>query len=151
MSHAIRKAKTLITQNENVKKAKSLIVDNEGVKKAKQLVTVKRNENVETQYKSKLTICIEILCSLVSNGTMNITQMTHKLEMSKDSLTPHLELLTNRELVEERNLDTDETVYAVTERGVKVLKVVNPIIKEAHKIQMRDFETISNTLSGAGY
>ena len=149
MSHAIRKAKTLITQNENVKKAKSLIVDNEGVKKAKQLV--KRNENVETQYKSKLTICIEILCTLVSNGTMNITQMTHKLEMSKDSLTPHIELLTNRELVEERNVDNNETVYAVTERGIKVLKVVNPIIKEAHKIQMRDFEAISNTLSGAGY
>lgn len=136
MSHAIRKAK-------------SFIVQNEGVRKAKQLIT--RKENVESQYKSKLTICIEILCNLVSNGPMKLTQLRHKLEMSEDSLMPHLELLANRGLIEKRNLGENETIYAVTERGIKVLKVVNPIIKEAHKIQIRDFEVISNTLSGAGY
>ena len=43
-----------------------------------------------------------------------------------------------------------EVVYVGTERGLKVLKVINPIVKEAHKIQMRNFELISNTLSEAG-
>jgi hypothetical protein len=39
----------------------------------------------------------------------------------------------------------------VTERGLKVLKVVSPLIKEAHKLEMRNFEAISSVLSGAGY
>ena len=136
MSHAIKKAKLLITQSE-------------GVRKAKQLVT--RKENVENQYKSKLTICIEILCTLVSNSTVNLTQLTHKLEMSREHLIPHLKLLRDRGLIEKQILGENEIIYKVTDRGMKVLKVVSPIIKEAHKIQMRDFEAISNTLSGAGY
>ena len=149
MSHAIRKAKQLIIQNEGVRKAKTFITQNEGVKKAKQMATQK--ENVETQYKSKLTICIEILCTLVSNNTMNLTQLTHKLEMSREHLIPHLKLLRDRGLVEKQKTGENKIVYNVTDRGIKVLKVVSPIIKEAHKIQMRDFEAISNTLSGAGY
>jgi predicted transcriptional regulator len=132
-----------------IKKAKSLIVHNESVRKAKHLIT--RKENVENQYKSKLTICIEILCAIVSNGTMNLTQLTHNLEMTRERLIPHLRLLKNRGLIEKQILGENKIVYTVTERGIKVLKVVNPIIKQAHKIQMRDFETISNTLSGAGY
>jgi DNA-binding PadR family transcriptional regulator len=60
-------------------------------------------------------------------------------------------LLIDRGLVEQQNWGENEIVYAVTERGLKVLKVVSPIIREAHKIQIRDFEIISTTLSEAGY
>ena len=103
-----------------------------------------------TQHKSKLIICIEVLCTLVSNGPMKLPQLIDKFEMEESRLEPHLRLLWNRGLIEEEKFD-NETHYAVTERGITVLKVVSPLIREAHKLQMRNFEAISTVLSGAGY
>jgi predicted transcriptional regulator len=101
-------------------------------------------------YRSKLVVCIDILCSLVSNGPMNFTQLSHKIELDTIRLSPHLKLLIDRELIEQQTWNEKEIIYVITERGLKVLRVVNPIVKEAHKIQMRNFELISNTLSEAG-
>ena len=136
MAHAIRKAKTLIVQSESIKKAKSLITT--------------KPEIINRPYRSKLMVCIEILCTLVSNGPMKLTQLTPRVELDKARLIPHLKLLRNRGLIEKQNLGENKIYYAITDRGLKVLKVVSPIIREAHKIQMRNFEIISNTLSDAG-
>lgn len=136
MSHAIRKARWLILRKEIIKKARE---------------PAPRIERVEKPYRSKLMLCIEILCTLASKGPMNLTQMTHKVEMDKTRLIPHLRLLHNRGLVEKQNQGKHKMFYSITERGLKVLKVVNPIIREAHQIQIRNLEVISSTLSGAGY
>ena len=130
MSYAIRKARAPVVQKEN---------------------PVARKENDESHYRSKLVLCIEILCVLVSKGSMNLTQLTHKVQMDKSRLIPHLRLLHNRGLVEKQHLGEHKILYAVTDRGLKVLKVVSPIIREAQKIQIRNLEVISSTLSGAGY
>lgn len=127
---------------------------NDAISKARSLFTGKEMDE-ESQiedkgYRSKLVVCIDILCSLVSNGPMNFTQLSHKIELDTIRLSPHLKLLIDRELIEQQTWNENEIVYVVTERGLKVLKVVNPIVKEAHKIQMRNFELISNTLSEAG-
>jgi predicted transcriptional regulator len=119
------------------------------ISEAKSLII--RKESDEKLYRSKLMICIDILCSLVSNGSMKLIQLSHKVELDTIRLIPHLRLLIDRGLLEQQNLGEKGIFYVVTERGLKVLKVVSPIIKEAHKIQMRDFEIISNTLSEAGY
>lgn len=133
----IRKAKSLLVRKENVERAKSVLV---------------RKKSVERSDKSKLMICIEVLCILVSNGRpMTLTQLLDKFEMDECRLKPHLRLLWNRGLVEEENFGDNKIYYVVTERGLKVLNVISPIIREAHKIQMHEFELISNTLSGAGY
>ncbi|MHC3129047.1 MAG: winged helix-turn-helix transcriptional regulator [Candidatus Bathyarchaeota archaeon] len=158
MSHAISKAKSLILEKERktgkqmiyaISKAKSFIIRKEKVERDKSLLV--RKESVEMPYKSKLMICIEVLCTLVSNGPMKLTQLREKFEMDESRLKPHLRLLWNRGLVEEENFGDNTIYYVVTERGLKVLKVVSPLIREAQKIQMRDFEIISNTLSEAGY
>ena len=147
---AIRKAKSLLARKENVEKAKSIFTRKENDESVKSLLA--RKENVERQDKSKLMICIEVLCTLVSNGLpMSLTQLLDKLEMDQYSLKPNLRLLWNRGLVEIENFGDDNIYYVVTERGLKVLNVITPIIREAHKIQMREFEIFSNTLSGAGY
>jgi len=99
-------------------------------------------------YRSKLQTCIEILCALASNGPMKLTQMTHKVELDKPRLISHLSFLYDRGLVGEQNLDEDEKAYFVTER-VSVLKVVSPLIREAQRIKVRNFEAISSVLSGA--
>jgi predicted transcriptional regulator len=71
--------------------------------------------------------------------------------VDKSRLIPHLRLLYNRGLVEKQNQGEQKIYYVVTERGLKVLKVINPLIREAHKIQLRNLEVISSTLSGAGF
>ena len=119
------------------------------ISKAKSLIFGKKR--AEKPYRSKLVICIDILCTLVSNGPMKFIQLSHKVELDTIRLIPHLKLLIDRGLVEQQNWGENEIVYVVTERGLKVLRVINPIIRAAHKLQMRDFETISNTLSEAGY
>ena len=74
-----------------------------------------------------------------------------KFEIDKTRLTAHLRLLWDRGLIEEERFDDNQTYFLVTPRGKTVLKVVRPIIKEAHKIQMREYDYLSNTLEGAGY
>jgi predicted transcriptional regulator len=145
MSHTISKAKSLILGKEG-KTGKQTA---NATSKAKSLIS--RKEKDEKPYRSKLVICIDILCTLVSNGPMKFIQLSHKVELDTIRLIPHLRLLIDRGLVDQQNLDENEIVYVVTGRGKKVLKVISPIIREAHKIQIRDFETISNTLSEAGY
>ena len=102
-------------------------------------------------HRSKLQIYVEILCSLVSNGSMKLGQMTDEVELDENRLIPYLRLLKNRGLIEKQNLGENEILYVVTERGLKVLKVINPIIREAHKIQIRNFEAISSALSAANF
>ena len=128
---------------------------NDALSKARSLFTGKETGDEEKKiedkgYRSKLVVCIDILCSLIANGPMNYKQLSHKIELDTIRLSPHLKLLIDRELIKQQTENTNEIVYVVTERGLKVLKVINPIVKEAHKIQMRNFELISNTLSEAG-
>ncbi|MBT8171624.1 hypothetical protein KJN74_01970, partial [Candidatus Bathyarchaeota archaeon] len=84
-------------------------------------------------------------------GPMIFRKLTDKVELDTIRLIPHLKLLLNLDLIEQKPWDENELVYAITNKGMKVLTVVSPIIKEAHKISVRNFEIISNTLSDAGY
>ena len=89
--------------------------------------------------RSKLEICNDILWTLASNGPMKLTQLTTKVELSKTRLERHRRLLENRGLVESQKLGKDEIFYVTTERGLKVLKIMGSIIKEARKIQALQF------------
>ena len=100
-------------------------------------------------HKSKLQISVDILCSLSSNGPMNVTQIGHKVELDNFCLEGHLRFLYDRGLVGEQNLGEDEKGYFVTERGLSMLKVMGPLVNEAQRIQVRNFEVISSVLSEA--
>ena len=89
--------------------------------------------------RSKLKICMEVLCILASDGPMKLTQLTTKVELNKTRLRQHLRLLKNRNLVERQNLGENKIFYVVTERGLQVLKVIDPMIKEARKFQALQF------------
>lgn len=102
-------------------------------------------------HRSKLQICIEILCSLSSKGPIKLSQISEMVDLDKSRLIPYLRLLRNRDLIEKQNLGENKIFYSVTERGLKVLKVINPIIKEAYKIQIRNLEAISSILSAANF
>jgi predicted transcriptional regulator len=100
-------------------------------------------------HRSKLQICIEILCSLSSRGSIKLSEISDIVDLDKVRLIPYLRLLRNRNLIEKQNLGENKIFYVVTERGLKVLKVVDPIIKAAYKIQIRNLEVISSILSAA--
>ena len=91
-----------------------------------------RSEEVQ---RSKLEICNEILWTLASHGPMKLTQLTTKTELSKTRLERHMRLLKRRSLVERQRLGAGEIFYVATERGLKVLKIMGPIMKEAYRIQ----------------
>jgi predicted transcriptional regulator len=90
--------------------------------------------------KSKLERYIDILEILASARNFasqeptGLTQLIRKTGLSKSILKQRLIFLMQQNLVEEQNLGKDETFYAITERGLKVLYVVVPIIEEARKI-----------------
>lgn len=89
--------------------------------------------------RSKLKICNEILWVLASQGPMKLSKLMQKIELSKTRLEEHLRLLKRRSLIERQKLGEGEVFYVVTERGLKVLRVIGPIIAEARRIQALQF------------
>ena len=90
---------------------------------------------------------IEILCALVTHGPLKLAQLKGKVELDKPALVEVLNFLYEHCLVGEQNLNEAQKAFFVTERGMSVLKVVAPLIREAQKIQMQNFEMTSNALS----
>lgn len=90
--------------------------------------------------RSKLEMYVDILEILArarnfaSQGPMELTHLMRKAGLSQRVLKQRLNFLIQQNLVEEQNLSKDKNFYAITERGLKVLYVVVPIIEEARKI-----------------
>jgi predicted transcriptional regulator len=84
--------------------------------------------------RSKLEIHLDILKILASQGPMELTQLTQKTDLSQNLLRQHLDFLAQQNLVEEQKFSKTEVFYVITERGLRVLNVVVPIVAEARKI-----------------
>lgn len=84
--------------------------------------------------KSKLEMNTDILKILASQGPRRLTQLMDKTGLSQSVLKQYLDFLIQQNLVEKQNLGENKKFYTITERGLKVLKVVIPIIDEARKI-----------------
>jgi hypothetical protein len=82
---------------------------------------------------------------------MNLMWIKTKIQLDEDNLKKHLRLLWNRGLIEEQHFTDSQKYYVISERGLKILKIINPIIKQAHKIRISEFQTISSLLLKAGY
>ena len=85
--------------------------------------------------RSKLEVYVDILEILArarnfaSQELMDITQLMRKTSLSRRVLKQRLNFLMQQNLVGEQ-----KGFYAITERGLKVLYVIVPIIEEARKI-----------------
>ena len=85
--------------------------------------------------RSKLEVYVDILEILArarnfaSQEPMDITQLMRKTSLSRRVLKQRLNFLMQQNLVGEQ-----KGFYAITERGLKVLYVIVPIIEEARKI-----------------
>ena len=84
--------------------------------------------------RSKLEINLDILKILASQGPIELTQLTHKADLSQNVLRQHLDFLAQQNLVEEQKFSKTKVFYVITERGIRVLNVVVPIVAETRKI-----------------
>jgi len=102
------------------------------------MVYINRLQNLKTEglivRRSKLEMNMDILKILASQGPRKLTQLMHKTDLSQSVLKQHLAFLIQQNLVEEQNLGKNKIFYTITERGLKVLNVVVPIIEEVRKI-----------------
>jgi predicted transcriptional regulator len=72
--------------------------------------------------RSKLEMYVDILSVLAQRGPLKLTHIMYKANLNCSVLGEYLDFLIEKELVEERKAQKNRTVYAITQRGVTVLK-----------------------------
>jgi len=72
--------------------------------------------------RSKLEMYVDILRVLANRGPLKLTHLMYKANVNCSILKEYLEFLIKQGLVEERKLEKRRVAYAITERGVTVLK-----------------------------
>ena len=86
--------------------------------------------------RSKMEMYVDILSVLARRGPLKMTHVMYKANVNCSVLKEYLEFLTKQGLVEERTVAKQRVVYAVTQRGITVLKYfrelkqVLPIVEE---------------------
>jgi predicted transcriptional regulator len=92
--------------------------------------------------RSKLEMYIDILSVLSQRGPLKLTHVMYKANVNCSVLKEYLDFLIIQSLVEERTVGKRRVVFAVTQRGITVLKYfkelkkVLPIVEEAHSQPM---------------
>ena len=87
--------------------------------------------------RSKLEMYIDILKVLAHRGPLKLTHIMYKANVNCSVLKEYLGFLMKQNLVEERTIGKRRVVYAITQRGITVLKhfkelkQVLPIVEEA--------------------
>ena len=87
--------------------------------------------------RSKLEMYVDILRVLARHGPLKLTHIMYKANVNCSVLKEYLDFLTKQNLVEERTVGKRRVVYAITQRGIMVLKYfrelkqVLPIVEEA--------------------
>ncbi len=77
--------------------------------------------------RSKLEVYIDILSVLAAKGHLKLTHIMYKSNVNCAVLKEQLEFLIKNSLVEERILRKEKTVYAITPRGMHILKAFGEI------------------------
>ena len=80
---------------------------------------------------------VDILTVLAQRGPLKLTHVMYKANVNCSILKEYLDFLLKQGLVEERTIGKSRVVFAVTQRGITVLKyfkelkTVLPIVAEA--------------------
>jgi len=91
---------------------------------------------VITMRRSHLEKYIEIIGILAQNGPLKLTPLTYKANLNCRVLKEDLSFLVKQGIVEERTFEKAKIVFAITQRGINVLKYFQafrqdlPIIEE---------------------
>jgi predicted transcriptional regulator len=80
--------------------------------------------------RSKLERYIDILKVLANKGPLKLTHIMGKSNFNGSILKEYLDFLIKRGLVEERSVNKNRTVFAVTQRGITMLKYFHELTQE---------------------
>ena len=72
--------------------------------------------------RSKFEMYVDILSVLAHRGPLKLTHIMYKANVNCSVLNEYLGFLMQKDLVEVRSVGKNRTVYAITQRGVTVLK-----------------------------
>ena len=72
--------------------------------------------------RSKLEMYIDILKVLAHRGPLKLTHIMYKANVNCSVLKQYLDFLIQQNLVEEKTIGKKRIVYAITQRGITVLK-----------------------------
>jgi predicted transcriptional regulator len=89
--------------------------------------------------RSKLEMYVDILSVLSQRGPLKLTHIMYKANVNCSVLSEYLDFLIEHELVQERIAKKNRTLYAITERGVTVLRAFREL-KQALPIQATEEE-----------
>ena len=91
--------------------------------------------------RSKLEMYVDILKVLARHGPLKLTHIMYKANVNCSVLKEYLDFLIKQNLIEERTVRKKRIVYALTDRGITVLKYfrelkgVLPILEEGRSPQ----------------
>jgi len=91
--------------------------------------------------RSKLEMYVDILKVLARHGPLKLTHIMYKANVNCSVLKEYLGFLLKQNLIEERTVGKKRIVYALTDRGITVLKYfrelkgVLPILEEGRSPQ----------------
>jgi predicted transcriptional regulator len=80
--------------------------------------------------RSKLERYVDILTVLAHMGPLKLTHIMYKSNFNGAILKEYLDFLIKQGLVEERTINKNRSVFAVTQRGVTVLKHFHELTQE---------------------
>lgn len=72
--------------------------------------------------RSKLEVLTDILEVLAYDGPLNLTHIRYKANVNCSLLKEYIAFLIKQNLVEERIVSKRRVIYAITQRGITVLK-----------------------------
>ena len=87
--------------------------------------------------RSKLEMYVDILSVLAQRGPLKLTHIMYKANVNCSALSEYLDFLLKQGLVEERNVKKNRIVYAITQRGMTVIKSFREL-KQALPIDEED-------------
>ena len=79
--------------------------------------------------RSKLETYADILRVLVNRGPLKTTHIMQKINVNSKTLKEYVEFLIKQDLVKERIVKEGRIVYAITPKGVAVLRGLNELEK----------------------
>ena len=85
--------------------------------------------------RSKLERNIDILAVLAHMGPLKLTHIMYKSNFNGAILKEYLDFLIKQGLVEERTIKKNHAVFAITQRGLNVLKHFQQVIQEISTIE----------------
>jgi predicted transcriptional regulator len=93
------------------------------------------NQKALQMRRSKLERYVDILKVLAHTGPLKLTHIMYKSNFNGNILKDYLDFLIKQGLVEERTVKKKHTVFAVTQRGITVVKHFQELSQEISAIE----------------